>query len=136
MSEVTPKRGGFCSVCDEPIIGVRQKWTDGQRKGEPRVFTEMLPGAKRTHIALLDGTHTALSLCASCHLTPENLTFVWKRVLMATRLEASPEWRRAREMKKYTQAQYEGALKNLHRFMQNMPVGVICTQTYAEMNDG
>lgn len=133
MSELTPKRAGYCSVCDTAILEVVQIWTDGPRKGMPRQFGPPLPGAKRAHVALLDGSHSAVSLCARCHLTPKTMPLVWKRLQMATRLESSPEWRKAREMRPYTPEQLHAALKNLERFMQNLPVGVICTETYAEI---
>jgi NaMN:DMB phosphoribosyltransferase len=136
MNRLTPKQAGFCSVCHLAILTVEQKWTDGERKGTPRLFGGFLAGAKRSTVVLLDGSTSGFSLCAACNLTSENMTFVWKRVLMATRLEASPEWRKAREMKPYTAAEREAMLKNLARFMRNVPIGVICTQTYAEMSDG
>lgn len=136
MSNVTPKQVGLCSVCDQAILAVEQKWTDGSRKGEPRIFGDFLPGAKRATVALLDGTQAGFSLCAGCKLSSENLLWVWKRVLMATRLESSPEWRKAREMKSYTPAQLEAVLKGLARFMRNVPIGVICTQIYTEMSNG
>ena len=136
MSKITPKRAGYCSICDVLLFTVKKTWTDEARKGQPREFGPMLSGVKRAIVVLLDGTHTHFSLCSSCNMTTEALQFVWKRTLMTTRLEASPEWRKANGLRQYKHAQLVGALKNLEKFMQNMPLGVLCTQTYAEMNDG
>ena len=136
MSELQMKKAGCCSLCDEPIMEVLRRVVDGPRKGDVAQFGGVLPGAKRTTLMLAGGSITHLSHCNKCAFTPENIQTAWWRMLLVAKAECDPEWRSLQRARPMTPQQREAAQGNLRRLLSNPPLGVLCTQTYAEIING
>jgi hypothetical protein len=141
MPEITPKKMGCCSLCDALLFEVERRWTDGPMEGEVREFGKPLDGVKRSTVVLQSGVRADFSLCARCELTPENLSLVWRRGLLAMAKEISVEWRtkqakaRGRGLN-YTPEHQAACQKMLEDMQKDPPVGVLFTQTWAEIADG
>jgi hypothetical protein len=123
--DVIPKRAGFCSLCDVPIITVTQEWTDEEKRGEPREVSGIEPGAKMTTLVLLSGANMDWGFCKNCNLRPADIPRVWKRMLAAGVLEISPEWRAARNLEPYTAEQEQRAIETVVGYFANPPLGIL-----------
>ena len=138
MDEITPKKMGCCSICDALLFEVEERWPDGPLEGEVRVFGKPLGGAKRSTLVLQSGSITDISLCASCEITPENISFVWRRALQAMALEISVEWRRKQaeargEDLRFPPEHQEACRKVLDGLIKNPPMGVLYTRSWEEI---
>jgi len=76
------------------------------------------------------------TLCARCRLTPDNVVFVWKRMLVATAREISPEWRRKYELPMHTEKQASAAQRFLRNLMSDPPLGILGRQLWTELENG
>ena len=132
ISEVAPKRAGFCSLCDVAILEVKREWTQGSNAGEPREFGPVKAGAKRTTLVLLSGANMDWCFCARCTLRPADIPRVWKRMLAAVVLEISPGWRDAHNMEPYTAEQQQRVIETAVGYFANPPVGILGTRLLAE----
>jgi len=132
ISEVSPKRAGFCSQCDTEIVTVKQEWTTEDKQGEPRVFGEINPGTKRTTMVLLSGANMDWSFCGRCELTPQAIPKIWRRMLTAAVVEISPERRKVHKMEPYTQLQQERAIETVIGYFVNPPIGILGTRSAVE----
>ena len=133
---ITPKKAGYCSLCDAPFMEVVEKYVTGPLAGEVKKFGAMMPGAYRATFVLLSGAHSDISFCAKCKPTPENLPFIWKRVLFTTALCSTDESRKNHDLAPYTSKQREAMEKELDSLLGDLPLGVLYTQTWKEVFDG
>ena len=141
MPDATPKKMGCCSLCDALLFEVAERWVGGPLDGEVRKFGVPLDGAKRATVVLRSGVRTDYSLCAECNVTHENMPLVWRRALAAMAVEMSVEWRtkqaeaRGRGLN-FPPEQQEMCRKMLKDLTNDPPVGVLFTQTWAELRNG
>ena len=136
MSEATTKKVGCCSLCDKPIMDVIQTWTKGPLAGEVRQFGKFLPDVRRTTLVLVSGAHIDFSFCAICKATPENLPLIWQKMLLAAGLECSKEWRENHGLKPYDKRQEWGACGVLNRHLNDLPLGILRTRLWSEIENG
>ncbi len=132
MPDLTPKRAGYCSVCDNPIIEMDSRYVDGKESK----FGKIKPGSKRTTLVLYGGSLMDWSLCAKCDLTPENVPLTWRRMLMALALETNPIWREGKGLKPYTEQQRRAKDEQIKRTLVNVPMGILFTMPLEEAING
>jgi hypothetical protein len=136
MNDLKIKQAGCCSLCDAQIMEIERRVVEGPKQGEVAQFGSILPGAKRTTFVLLNGSITSLSTCVKCTFTPQNIPIAWTRMLLAAKAECDPEWRSQHRSRKLTHTQRAAACANLARLLGSPPLGILCTQTYAEILNG
>jgi hypothetical protein len=78
------KIAGCCSLCDEPVYEVKQRWDAGEKRaGEPKVLGPANPDATRIEFLLFNGRRTSMTFCGQCaeSLTFEQYTPLWQKNL-------------------------------------------------------
>ena len=133
MNDITPKKIGCCSLCDEPIREVVETWRSGPLDGEVRQFGAPDEGSLRVSVVLASGSYTDLSTCAKCRMTPETLPLAWKKMLAEMAIQHKDEWRKVRGLSDRTQAQRELHEKMNLRMANDIPLGVLRIRPWLEI---
>lgn len=93
---------GCCTLCDTEVFEVLKRFTDGPMKGEAKQLGRPLLNAEKVTMVLLgSGHHATVTVCNKCEVTPDNLPFLWRKVMMATRREMRIEQTNMVKMQNY-----------------------------------
>ena len=130
---------GCCAFCDNPVQEVIRMWPeDDPRFGEPRLLGKVMPDAvKVTIILAVSGNHSSLTRCATCP-TPdaEALRDAWRRAIRLNARSLNPDFRAAADMDALTPTQEDRSEMSLVLQLHDLPIGVLCEQTWEEVNRG
>ncbi len=118
-------KAGQCIVCGEPTHEVVVKHKPGHpRAGEPAQIGERLPDVTRAQLLLVDGSNTAIDVCADCHDKVEgSLTDIWKSAMEAMSFDRA-HWK-TDGAKAFTPEQLDTADATCLHLVDNVPVGIL-----------
>lgn len=120
------KIAGCCSVCDAPCFEVLERYTQGPRRGEPKVLGRPLPGARRVTVARMSGRQTDWTFCGDCEMRPEDVNRVMHKEMNAMLREQAEA--------KDTPEQAELRGKMLRLFYFDAPLGKIAERSWLEVS--
>lgn len=122
MSRV--KLTGCCTKCDKEVYVIKRRYPqDSPLAGEPREVGQPINAVKYT-LLLLDGSHMDLTFCPTCE--PDDLPFVWKKVIASFAREMMDNYRKAIGLAPITQRKpYDDWFLHI---IHNYPIGILCSR--------
>jgi hypothetical protein len=120
------KKLACCTICDEPIFEITQRWVEGPYKGEVKQVGQPLPGARRVTIVRISGNQSYWSLCSECEIEPAMMAQLNKKEVRAMVKE--------RSIAQHTAEQSEQNEKMLKLFEFDIPLGVLGETPWSEVS--
>ena len=126
------KHLGRCTLCDEPCFEILETFTKGDVAGFAKKLGRPLETAMRVTVILMDGSHSDVTLCSSCPVTPETLPLLHQQMLETWAFEGSNGKREQMGGKSLDLAQeWQMGAWQLTQF-RNIPLGILHEETWQE----